>query len=176
MEAFSSWNAGQVKQKRCISNSVRLNFMVYQLHSACLNLFIINRCNLSGNIFAVRVQESSPDLPVPTLLPDILPVLSLLCTSASTSSFDKTLFICLQLICQFLIHSGCTSPLRFNDHDRSMCIIQEICSGSVLQNILSPPALSGIQMIGIASMWMNGFVSSYSQLSNICSPYISPLG
>ena len=52
-----TWNTGQVKQKRCVSNSIRLNFMVYQLHSACLKLFIINRCNLSGNIFASEYRN-----------------------------------------------------------------------------------------------------------------------
>ena len=113
--------------------------MKYRWDSCNLHLLINNRFNLPGNIFSFQHRN---------LFQIFLTVFCRLILFQSMSAFyqtfllfkAQTFLIFLQLFIQFSVKSGCTAFFRFNDHDRTMLVIQKISLDQIFK-------ISGIDLI-----------------------------
>ena len=154
-----SWHIRKVKHQIQITDSVRFNLMEYRRDICNLHLFIINRCDLAGNVLLLSASGSSPNPPDLTVLPDT-PVNALYpATSFSISSPAKAFFIC----CSFSSNSASSLAVRPGSGTIDNTVLHagypKDISESALQNtrysICSFKNCKGVQCL---QMDKNGFV------------------
>ena len=118
-------DAGQVEHQRRITDPVGLHIMVDHFHSSDLFLFIKDRRDLSGDIFPLQDRDLRHIFRAVLFF---LVCFQFLRRLHHLFSFfpAQALFVSFQLLGQRLIHLCRASPLRTDDDDGAVSIIQQI--------------------------------------------------